>query len=298
MNLGGRIMKNLLNYVPGFRTGRTWKKVVASIYYLFCLLISFAGIGAFLICASIPIILFSVIRLIRNKKERSRVLIIILAVSIFAFVGGVNLDSIKTKKDLKVASELKVANDKKAAEVAAIKAISDKKAAEDKLIADKLAAEQKIIDDKLAIEKAKTDKETARLKVIEDKKIVDAKIISDKKAAEAKIALEKKEAKEKLALEAKAKKDSQKALYDEWVTSQFSAWNGSNIYLVDLIKENLNDNKSFKHVSTTYSNHGTYLTIFMVYRASNAFGATILQNVTAKSDYKTNIISVIAQNTK
>lgn len=91
MNLGGRIMKNSLNYVPGFRTGRTWKKVVASIYYLFCLLISFAGIGAFLICASVPIILFSVIRLIRNKKERSRVLIIILAVSIFAFVGGVNL---------------------------------------------------------------------------------------------------------------------------------------------------------------------------------------------------------------
>jgi hypothetical protein len=91
-----------------------------------------------------------------------------------------------------------------------------------------------------------------------------------------------------------AKKEKEK--YQKWIDNQFSAWDGSHKSLVDLITENLNDADSFEHVKTTYIDNGDGLTIFMTYRAKNAFGAKILQNVTATSDYKTNYIKVISQN--
>jgi len=100
---------------------------------------------------------------------------------------------------------------------------------------------------------------------------------------------------EKKQAEAKAIADK-KAVYQKWVEDQFSVWDGSNRYLVDLLKENLNDPKSFDHEETTYKDMGDYLIIKMTYRAKNGFGGLILQNVTAKSDYKTNVISIISQN--
>ena len=104
-----------------------------------------------------------------------------------------------------------------------------------------------------------------------------AKVIADKKAIEDAII-------------------AKQAAYKAWVEGQFSPWNGSHTALVDLIKENLNDKKSFDHESTTYIDKGDYLIVKMVYRAKNAFGGVILQNVTAKSDYKTNTITVTSQN--
>lgn len=95
--------------------------------------------------------------------------------------------------------------------------------------------------------------------------------------------------------EVKAAADA-KAAYQAWVKDQFSAWDGTNSYLVDLVKRNLNDPKSFEHVETTYADKGDYLLVKMTYRAKNAFGGLILQNVTAKSDYKTDTISIISQN--
>jgi len=62
-------LNNFLKYVPGFRSGVTWKKIVATIYYLFCLLTLTAGLGAFLFFTAIPFIVFSLTDLIqRNKK--------------------------------------------------------------------------------------------------------------------------------------------------------------------------------------------------------------------------------------
>jgi hypothetical protein len=84
--------------------------------------------------------------------------------------------------------------------------------------------------------------------------------------------------------------------YQAWIKAQFSVWDGSNTHLVDLLKKNLNDPKSFDHEETTYKDMGDHLIIKMTYRAKNAFGALILQNVTAKADYKTQTISVISQN--
>ena len=84
--------------------------------------------------------------------------------------------------------------------------------------------------------------------------------------------------------------------YQAWIKSQFSVWDGANTYLVDLVKKNLNDPKSFDHEETTYKDMGDHLVVKMTYRAKNAFGALILQNVTAKTDYKTNEIIITSQN--
>ncbi len=37
-----------------------------------------------------------------------------------------------------------------------------------------------------------------------------------------------------------------------WINSQFSGWDGSHIELTKLIKKNLNDGESYKHIKTTY----------------------------------------------
>lgn len=116
-----------------------------------------------------------------------------------------------------------------------------------------------------------------------------------KKAAEDKLA-----AKEKAMVDAASARQHAKvkkaADYKAWVDGQFDPWDGSNTYLVNLIKENMNDPGSFKHDKTVYWDMKTYLIVKMTYRGKNAFGALILQNVTARSDYKTNTIKITSQN--
>ena len=45
--------------------------------------------------------------------------------------------------------------------------------------------------------------------------------------------------------------DKEKA-HDDWISSQFSIWNGSHEALESLIKDNLNDERSYKHIETRY----------------------------------------------
>jgi len=63
-------MKDILKYIPGFRTNKKWKKVIAIIYYIFCLLLLTSGFGTFLIMVSIPFIVFA---LSRGLKQKNRI---------------------------------------------------------------------------------------------------------------------------------------------------------------------------------------------------------------------------------
>jgi hypothetical protein len=50
----------ILKYVPGFRSGQTWKKIVASIFYVFAIIIGFAdGFGGFLLMVGIFLSMFN-----------------------------------------------------------------------------------------------------------------------------------------------------------------------------------------------------------------------------------------------
>ena len=84
-----------------------------------------------------------------------------------------------------------------------------------------------------------------------------------------------------------------KAVFNSWVSSQFSSWDGSCRPLVKLVKENMNDPDSFDHVETRYSVDGEVVTIIMKYRGTNAFGGKILAYTTAKMDYKTQTIKIV-----
>lgn len=281
------IMKNILEYIPGFRTDKKRNKIIATIYYVFCAIMLLAsGIGAFLIYTSIPFIVFSIINVIKHENK-SKIVVLTLIGAILIFSIGSKIDG-STSKNKTITATKEVT-------IPVVPAVKEKTPEELKIEADakikadadaKVMAAQKIKDDAaakvLADAQAIKDKEAARLQAIADKKIADAKAIVDKKAAVAKAIVDAQIAK--------------KTAYKAWVDAQFSSWDGSHTYLVDLVKENLNDNKSFKHVKTTYSDKGTYLIVKMTYRASNAFGGIILQNVTAKADYKTNIITIISQN--
>lgn len=128
-------------------------------------------------------------------------------------------------------------------------------------------------------------------KIAADKKAAAEKIIADKQLEEAQVI-----GRAKMAIALKAADiETAKLAYRKWVNDQFSA-DGSDADLISLVKENLNNADSFQYVSTTYTDGGSYLIIKMTYRATNSFNALILQNVTARSDYKANTIKVTSQN--
>lgn len=87
-------MKDILKYIPGFRTEKKWKKIVAIIYYLFCLFILIDGISSFLIVASIPIIIFAIASF---GKHINKTAVLTLIVGIIIFSMGVKLDDSTSK---------------------------------------------------------------------------------------------------------------------------------------------------------------------------------------------------------
>ena len=62
-------MDRFLKYIPGFRSNTKWKKIIAIIYYIFCLLMLGIGFDAFLFFAAAPFVVFSFIDLIQHNKK-------------------------------------------------------------------------------------------------------------------------------------------------------------------------------------------------------------------------------------
>lgn len=118
-------MKDILKFIPGFRTQTKWKMIVASIYYLLSLVTLTSGVGTFLFYITIPFILFSIIDLIRNKGARKNSAIV-LVISFILFCGGANLIAktapTSSTKDNKVATNVqnnKNTNPKKVSKIKA-----------------------------------------------------------------------------------------------------------------------------------------------------------------------------------
>lgn len=81
----------------------------------------------------------------------------------------------------------------------------------------------------------------------------------------------------------------------EKIEEHFSAWDGSHRGLTKLIKESMNDPKSYQHVETRYADKGDYLIVVTTFRGKNAFGGVVKNSVTAKVDLNGNVISIISQ---
>ena len=79
----------------------------------------------------------------------------------------------------------------------------------------------------------------------------------------------------------------------EIVESQFSKWDGSHRGLVNHIKSNLNDAKSFEHVETKFRDDGDKITVVMKYRANNLFGGKVLSTTIAEVDLNQRVLRII-----
>jgi hypothetical protein len=75
----------------------------------------------------------------------------------------------------------------------------------------------------------------------------------------------------------------------------FSAWDGSHRGLERLIKKEMNDPDSYKHVETVYGDKGDYLIVKTTFRGKNKFGGVVKDWVEAKADLDGNIIEIISQ---
>lgn len=104
---------------------------------------------------------------------------------------------------------------------------------------------------------------------------------------------------------------------NEWITNQFSVWDGSHTVLKGLIKDNLNDEKSFEHIETTYIDVATEdkrkqvndileqsgysqrvdvgdLFVITKFSAKNAFNATVKNTAYGIVDYSADLVTLIA----
>ena len=89
-------MKDILKYIPGFRTGQKFKMVVALIYYAISLLMLTQGFGYFLFLLAVPFVIFYGIGAFKNRSKQSA-LICILAF-IIMIIGVVNTPDIPDKQ--------------------------------------------------------------------------------------------------------------------------------------------------------------------------------------------------------
>lgn len=83
-------MSDILKYIPGFRSGKKYKKIIAAIYYIFALTMLTEGIGIGLFSLAIPFLIFSFMDLIRHKKKSQplkKALIPVIASSAILIIG-------------------------------------------------------------------------------------------------------------------------------------------------------------------------------------------------------------------
>ena len=89
---------------------------------------------------------------------------------------------------------------------------------------------------------------------------------------------------------ANAAREKKKAKFED---NCFSSWDGSCRELVNYVKENMNNPKSFEHVKTTYTSLDKYAVVIMVYRGTNGFGATVTEQVRAEVSYDCEVLRIL-----
>lgn len=104
------------------------------------------------------------------------------------------------------------------------------------------------------------------------------------------LAQRKKELEEKLEQENRAKFALERS---KLIEKQFSFYDGSHYNLEKAIKASMNDPASYEHKKTTYTDLGDFILVRTVFRGKNAFGATIVNTVSAKVDFKGNVVSIL-----
>jgi hypothetical protein len=90
----------------------------------------------------------------------------------------------------------------------------------------------------------------------------------------------------------KAKEKAKKERQDR-IDAAFSPWDGKCATLVEMVKDNMEDPGSFKHVETRYWDQGNTIRIKMTFRGKNGFGGVVTNGVTADWDLTTDMITIV-----
>jgi hypothetical protein len=81
----------------------------------------------------------------------------------------------------------------------------------------------------------------------------------------------------------------------ERILKHFSSWDGSHIGLTKLIKNSMNDPKSYEHVNTKYSDEEEYLLVKTTFRGKNKFGGVVTNWISAKVSLDGRVLQVLDQ---
>ena len=63
-------MKKILNYIPGFRSKKIWKMIIAGLYYLFAISLITQSVFIVILFCALPFTVFYTISAIRNKNPK------------------------------------------------------------------------------------------------------------------------------------------------------------------------------------------------------------------------------------
>jgi hypothetical protein len=81
-------LNDIKKYIPGFRSNKKWKIIVASVYYVLSLFVALGGIGQGLVALTLPFFTFS---LISSIKKRGKISIATCIIAFGIIVVGANL---------------------------------------------------------------------------------------------------------------------------------------------------------------------------------------------------------------
>lgn len=82
---------------------------------------------------------------------------------------------------------------------------------------------------------------------------------------------------------------------EEFKDKCLSKWNGACPALQDLVKDNLRDPDSYKHIETNCINMGDYVLVTMKYKAKNGFGGYDIGIVKAKVSWDCEVLGIVEQ---
>lgn len=89
-------MMDFLKHIPGFRSMKKPKMIVASIYYLICLTAFTNKVGSFLVWVSLPFVFFSAVKVFKDRSKKS--ILSFLIPLVIMFIGISNMPDIQPKK--------------------------------------------------------------------------------------------------------------------------------------------------------------------------------------------------------
>lgn len=319
----------VLKYVPGFRSGKTWKQIIAILFYIIVVIIGFAGgVGGFLLMLGLFFLVCAIVDLIlhglRKREDISikHTVILLLVALVLVGTGGALLPS----DDAVTNSEGTDVSDEKVAEAEALYSKAEKYIGEGKI--DKALEvlndskklnpdknENKAFDLAEKIQRFNSEdflKETLinisdddfdllvkgelKAQFIEHKKLNSMFLdrLAENADKRSSYIAEEVELKRLEKEKAEKRRLAEKAeARKEMIEKQFSGWDGSHVGLTEFIKSDMHDPKSYKHVETVYWDMKDHLVVQTTFRGTNAFGGVVKSTLKAKVSLDGDVLEII-----